>query len=126
MPPRAPLTDQVIVAVARRSRSCSQFVSRDSSNFERRVLINAWQRTADVPGGLGPRGQEDRRAAEALPPGQYDFRPDAGGRSLGGLGRAPARGGALRKLRLQQGSFPPGLKPPGLARPKKKEAVAPG
>src|SRR5438876_642580 len=69
MPPRAPLTDQVSVAVARRSRSCSQFVSRDSSNFERRVLINAWQRTADVPGGLGPRGQEDRRAAEGLAPG---------------------------------------------------------
>src|SRR5207244_7609456 len=99
MPPRAPLTDQVSVAVARQSRSCSQFVSMDSSNFEMRVLINAWQRTADVPGGLGPRGQEDRRAAEGLAPGPVRLPARCRRAVAGRAGLAPGRGGCLRQLR---------------------------
>src|SRR5438309_11607344 len=90
MPPRAPLTDQVIVAVAR-------------PNFERRVLINAWQRTADVPGGLGPRGQEDRRAAEGLAPGPVRLPARCWWAVAGRAGLAPGRGGRLRQLRHRAG-----------------------
>src|SRR3989442_1811367 len=101
MPPRAPLTDQVIVAVAR-------------PNFERRVLINAWQRTADVLGGLGPRGQEDRRAAEGLAPGPVRLparcpRAVAGRAGLGPdrRGRRPQPRHPARLLRARPNSARP-------------------
>src|SRR2546428_665260 len=55
---------------------------------------------------------------KALPPGRYDFRPDAGGRSLGELAWHLAEVDAYVSFGIEQGSFAPGLKPPGIERPK--------
>ena len=63
---------------------------------------------------------------KALPPGQYDFRPDAGGRSLGELAWHLAEADAYVSFGIEQGSFAPGMKPPGIERPKTIEALAPG
>src|SRR2546422_3097597 len=63
---------------------------------------------------------------KALPPGQYDFRPDAGGRSLGELAWHLAEADAYVSFGIGQGSFAPGMKPPGIERPKTIEALAPG
>src|SRR2546428_777030 len=63
---------------------------------------------------------------KALPPGQYDFRPDAGGRSLGELAWHLAEADAYVSFGIEQGSFAPGMKPPGIERPKAIEALAPG
>src|SRR2546422_6511042 len=63
---------------------------------------------------------------KALPPGQYDFRPDAGGRSLGELAWHLAEVDAYVSFGIEQGSLAPGMKPPGIERPKTIEALAPG
>src|SRR3989442_7416155 len=63
---------------------------------------------------------------EVLPRGQYDFRPDAGGRSLGELAWHLAEADAYVSFGIEQGSFAPGMKPPGIERPKTIEALAPG
>src|SRR6266571_3086036 len=46
---------------------------------------------------------------KALPPGQYDFRPDAGGRSLGELAWHLAEADAYVSFGIGQGSFAPGM-----------------
>jgi len=63
---------------------------------------------------------------KALPPGQYDFRPDAGGRSLGELAWHLAEVDAYVSFGIERGSFAPGMKPAGIERPKAIEALAPG
>src|SRR2546430_2968134 len=63
---------------------------------------------------------------KALPPGQYDFRPDAGGPSLGELARHLAEADAYVTFGIGPGPFAPGMKPPGTQRPKTIEAPAPG
>jgi uncharacterized damage-inducible protein DinB len=75
----------------------------------------------------------DREAAntvallKALPPTQYDFRPDAGGRSLGELAWHLAEGDAYMSHGLAQGEFSMGgSRPPNIERPKTIEALAPG
>jgi uncharacterized damage-inducible protein DinB len=63
----------------------------------------------------------------ALPAGQYDFRPDAGGRSLGELAWHLAEVEGYVGYGIEQGTLAPGtLKPQGIERPKSIEALAPG
>src|SRR5574341_1474452 len=74
----------------------------------------------------------DREAAntvkllKALPPTQYDFRPDAGGRSLGELAWHLAEGDAYISYCIDRGQFTMDAKPPNIERPRTVEALAPG
>jgi uncharacterized damage-inducible protein DinB len=74
----------------------------------------------------------DREAAStvkvlrALPPAQYDFRPDAGGRSLGELAWHLAEGDAYISFGVENRGFTMGAKPPNIERPRTVEALAPG
>ena len=74
----------------------------------------------------------DREAAntvkllKALPPTQYDFRPDPGGRSLGELAWHLAEGDAYMSYGVERGEFTSGGKPPNIERPRTVEALAPG
>jgi uncharacterized damage-inducible protein DinB len=61
----------------------------------------------------------------ALPASQYDFRPDAGGRSLGELAWHLAEGDAFMSFGIDQGQFDMSEKPPNVARPRKVEELAP-
>lgn len=62
----------------------------------------------------------------ALPPSQYDFRPDQGGRSLGELAWHLAEGDGFISFGIEQGQFTRDLRPPHLERPRQIEALAPG
>lgn len=62
----------------------------------------------------------------ALPASQYDFRPDAGGRSLGELAWHLAEGDAYMSHGIEQGQFSMSAKPPNIERPKTVEGLAPG
>lgn len=61
-----------------------------------------------------------------LPAGQYDFRPDVGGRSLGELAWHLAEVDAYVSYGIEQGTFAPSTRPPGIERPRSIEALAPG
>jgi uncharacterized damage-inducible protein DinB len=63
---------------------------------------------------------------QSLPPSQYDFRPDAGGRSLGELAWHLAEGDAYMTYGIELGQFSMDMKPPGIERPRTVEALAPG
>ncbi len=77
-------------------------------------------------------GVWDREAANtlkllrALPPAQYDFRPDAGGRSLGELAWHLAEGEAFMSHGIEVGRFTMDLRPPNAERPRTIDALAPG
>jgi uncharacterized damage-inducible protein DinB len=62
----------------------------------------------------------------SLPTDKYDFRPDAGGRSLGELAWHLAEAEAYMTYGIERGVFEMGAKPPGIERPKKVEDLAPG
>lgn len=62
---------------------------------------------------------------ESLPGDQYDFRPDADGRSLGELAWHLAEGEGYGTFAIEQGGFVRGEKPPGIERPRKVEDLAP-
>lgn len=75
----------------------------------------------------------DREAAstvkllQALPPAQYDFRPDPTGRSLGELAWHLAEGDAYMSFGIDQRQFNmSGAKPPNIERPRAVEGLAPG
>jgi uncharacterized damage-inducible protein DinB len=74
----------------------------------------------------------DREAAntikvlQSLPPTQYDFRPDPGGRSLGELAWHLAEGDAYISFIVERGEFTMDAKPPNIERPRTVEALAPG
>ena len=74
----------------------------------------------------------DREAAstvellESLPPSQYDFRPDPGGRSLGELAWHLAEGDAYMSYGIERGEFSMNAKPPNIERPRTVEGLAPG
>jgi len=72
---------------------------------ELQMFLNLWDAEAQKTAGL----------LRALPANQYDFRPDAGGRSLGELA-----------WHLAEGASAQGGKPPGIDRPKSVDALAPG
>ena len=61
----------------------------------------------------------------ALPAGEYDFRPDPAGRSLGELAWHPAEVDAYPTYGIEQGTFKLGSKPLGIERPKSIEELAP-
>src|SRR5258707_5099423 len=62
----------------------------------------------------------------ALPTDQYDFRPDAGGRSIGELAWHLAEVDAYVSLGIDQGEFKfDTSKPPHIERPRTIEALAP-
>jgi uncharacterized damage-inducible protein DinB len=63
---------------------------------------------------------------KSLPEGQYDFRPDAGGRSLGELAWHLAEADGYMTFGIEQGKFEMGAKPPGLDRPKTIAELATG
>src|SRR2546426_9299184 len=113
MPPRAPLTDQVIVAVARPT-SRGEYSSMPGTELQ--PCLEVWDLEA----------KEAVVLLKALPPGQYDCRPDGGGRWLGELAWRLAEADAYVSFGIGQGSFAPGMKPPGIERPKTIEALAPG
>jgi uncharacterized damage-inducible protein DinB len=72
---------------------------------------------------------EARKTADllrALPREQYDFRPDAEGKSLGELAWHLAEVDAVMSFGIEQGEFVPGKRPPGIERPRTIEALAPG
>ncbi len=60
----------------------------------------------------------------ALPPDQYDFRPDAGGRSLGELAWHLAEVDAYVSTGIERGEFKFDVKPPNIARPLSLDAFA--
>jgi uncharacterized damage-inducible protein DinB len=60
----------------------------------------------------------------ALPSDQYDFRPDAGGRSLGELAWHLAEVDAYVSLGIERGEFRFDVKPPHIERPRAVEALA--
>jgi len=73
----------------------------------------------------------DREAAstvkllQALPAAKYDFRPDAGGRSLGELAWHLAEGDAYMSYGIAQGKFSMDMRPPNIERPRTIEELAP-
>lgn len=62
----------------------------------------------------------------ALSADQYDFRPDAGGRSIGEMAWHLAEGDAYNSFGIESGGFDPGMKPPGITRPRTVAELAPG
>ena len=62
----------------------------------------------------------------ALPSGDYDFRPDPAGRSLGELAWHLAEVDAYATYGIEQGTFQFTNKPRGIERPKSIDALAPG
>ncbi len=62
---------------------------------------------------------------KTLPIDQYDFRPDAGGRSVGELAWHLAEIDGLMSFGLDTGAFAFGMKVPNLERPRTVEALAP-
>src|SRR5664279_423959 len=83
---------------------------------ELQAILNMWDAEAKKTAAL----------LRALPADQYDFRPDAGGRSLGELAWHLAEIEAYMPFGIERGKFEMGVRPPGIERPKTVEALAPG
>ena len=64
------------------------------------------------------------RLLKSLPANQYDFRPDAGGRSLGELAWHLAESDAYMSYGIEQGGFSMNMRPPNVERPRKIEALS--
>jgi uncharacterized damage-inducible protein DinB len=79
-------------------------------------FLNTWNREAE----------NTLKLLRALPPTQYDFRPDAGGRSLGELAWHLAEGDAYMSSGIENGKFDFSSKPPNIERPRSVDALAPG
>jgi uncharacterized damage-inducible protein DinB len=77
-------------------------------------FLATWDREAEATAKL----------LRALPTTQYDFRPDAGGRSLGELAWHLAEGDAYMSHGVEQGQFMT-AKPPNIERPRQVEELAP-
>jgi uncharacterized damage-inducible protein DinB len=63
---------------------------------------------------------------KALPSTQYDFKPDAGGRTLGQLAWHLAEGDAYMSYGIDKGKFDMSDRPANIDRPRTIEALAPG
>jgi uncharacterized damage-inducible protein DinB len=83
---------------------------------ELEMFLSAWDREAESTVKL----------LRALPASQYDFRPDAGGRSLGELAWHLAESDAYMSFGIERGKFTMDAKPPNIERPRSVEALAPG
>jgi uncharacterized damage-inducible protein DinB len=86
------------------------------ASSELQTFLEMWQAEA----------QKTIALLRVLPAGQYDFRPDPGGRSLGELAWHLAEADGYVTYGIELGTFAPGSKPPGIERPKAVEALAPG
>jgi len=80
------------------------------------TFMAAWEREAE----------STLKLLRALPPAQYDFRPDAGGRSVGELAWHLAEGDAYMSYGIEKNGFSFDAKPPNIERPRTIEALAPG
>jgi uncharacterized damage-inducible protein DinB len=69
--------------------------------------------------------QNTIKLLKALPASQYDFRPDASGRSLGELAWHLAEGDAYMSFGIDKGEFDMSGRPPNITRPMKVEELAP-
>ena len=83
---------------------------------ELEMFLAAWEREAE----------STLKLLRALPSTQYDFRPDAGGRSLGELAWHLAEGDAYMSLGIENSRFAMDVKPPNIERPRTVDALAPG
>ena len=83
---------------------------------ELEIFLQTWERES----------ANTLKVLRALPLTQYDFRPDAGGRSLGELAWHLAEGDAYISYGIEQGGFSMGAKPPNIERPRTIDALAPG
>ena len=83
---------------------------------ELEMFLSAWDREAE----------STLKVLRALPATQYDFRPDAGGRSLGELAWHLAEGDAYMSCGIEAGRFAMDVKPPNIERPRTVEGLAPG
>ena len=99
-----------------RSSASPASKGRECMSNELQTFLNVWDEEA----------QKSAAMLRALPDGQYDFRPDAGGRSLGELGWHLAEAEAYMTYGIERGAFEMGAKPPGIERPKTVAALAPG
>src|SRR5207245_9148276 len=85
--------------------------------------------TTELQTFLGVWDAEAQKTAtllRALPAGQYDFRPDAGARSLGELAWHLAEADAYVSWGIEQGKFETGGQAPGPERPRCDAELAPG
>jgi uncharacterized damage-inducible protein DinB len=80
------------------------------------TLFTVWDREA----------KKTVEVLKQLPAGQYDFRPDPGGRSLGELAWHLAELDAYISFGIVNGAFTTDVKPPNIKRPMTIEALAPG
>lgn len=83
---------------------------------ELEMFLSAWDREAE----------STLKLLRALPATQYDFRPDADGRSLGELAWHLAECDAYMSYGIDVGQFAMDAKPPNIGRPRTVEALAPG
>ena len=83
---------------------------------EVQTFLEVWDEEARKTGAM----------LRSLPDGKYDFRPDAGGRSLGELAWHLAETDAYMTYGIERGAFEMGAKPPGIERPKTIGELAPG
>ena len=83
---------------------------------ELRTFLTVWEDEAKKTAAM----------LRALPAGQYDFRPDPAGRSLGELGWHVAEVDAYSTFGIERSSFELGVRPPGIERPRTIEELAPG
>jgi uncharacterized damage-inducible protein DinB len=83
---------------------------------ELEMFLESWDREAE----------NTLKVLRALPATQYDFRPDAGGRSLGELAWHLAEGDAYISYGIEAGQFGMNMRPPNIERPRTVEALAPG
>src|SRR3974377_165447 len=81
---------------------------------ELETFLDMWDREAE----------NTLKLLSVLPATQYDFRPDAGGRSLGELAWHLAEADGYMSYGVERGAFEMGMKPPGLERPKTVAEVA--
>ena len=79
-------------------------------------LLDTWDREAE----------NTLKLLRVLPATQYDFRPDAGGRSLGELAWHLAEGDAYISYGIERGQLTLDAKPPNIARPRTIDGRAPG
>jgi uncharacterized damage-inducible protein DinB len=83
---------------------------------ELEMIMSTWDREA----------QATLKVLRALPEAQYDFKPDAGGRSLGELAWHLAEGDAYMSHGISAGEFTMSTKPPHIERPRTIAGLAPG
>jgi uncharacterized damage-inducible protein DinB len=83
---------------------------------ELETFLTSWEREA----------ASTLKVLKALPATQYDFRPDAGGRSLGELAWHLAEIDAFISYGVDRGEFTQSMKPPNSERPRTVESLAAG